>query len=119
MIGDDKYLSTTSNEHHGTRCAGEIAMRANNKKCGVGVAYDSKVGMVRMLGKSVTDTMEGQALNFGLKNVHVYSASWGPTDNGYTLEGPGYMASSALKKGVTEVICLRSGDAISKVTTQH
>lgn len=29
---------------HGTRCAGEIAMQANNRKCGVGVAYNSKVG---------------------------------------------------------------------------
>lgn len=29
---------------HGTRCAGEIAMQANNHKCGVGVAYNSKVG---------------------------------------------------------------------------
>lgn len=29
---------------HGTRCAGEIAMAANNKKCGVGVAYNAKVG---------------------------------------------------------------------------
>lgn len=29
---------------HGTRCAGEIAMQANNHKCGVGVAYSSKVG---------------------------------------------------------------------------
>lgn len=29
---------------HGTRCAGEIAMAANNTKCGVGVAYNAKVG---------------------------------------------------------------------------
>ena len=29
---------------HGTRCAGEIAMVANNKKCGVGVAYNSNIG---------------------------------------------------------------------------
>ena len=29
---------------HGTRCAGEIAMVANNKICGVGVAYDAKLG---------------------------------------------------------------------------
>lgn len=28
---------------HGTKCAGEIAMVANNSKCGVGIAYDSKV----------------------------------------------------------------------------
>lgn len=30
--------------YHGTRCAGEIAMAANNRKCGVGIAYNAKVG---------------------------------------------------------------------------
>lgn len=29
---------------HGTRCAGEVAAAANNGVCGVGVAYDAKVG---------------------------------------------------------------------------
>ena len=29
---------------HGTRCAGEIAMRANNSKCGVGIAYEAQIG---------------------------------------------------------------------------
>jgi len=29
---------------HGTRCAGEVAMIANNQKCGVGVAYDALIG---------------------------------------------------------------------------
>jgi len=29
---------------HGTRCAGEIAMIANNGKCGVGVAYNAMIG---------------------------------------------------------------------------
>lgn len=29
---------------HGTRCAGEIAMRPNNGLCGVGIAYGASVG---------------------------------------------------------------------------
>lgn len=29
---------------HGTRCAGEVAMSANNGKCGVGVAFNAKIG---------------------------------------------------------------------------
>lgn len=29
---------------HGTRCAGEIAAKANNDNCGVGVAYDARIG---------------------------------------------------------------------------
>lgn len=29
---------------HGTRCAGEVAAVANNGICGVGVAYNAKIG---------------------------------------------------------------------------
>ena len=29
---------------HGTRCAGEVAAVANNGVCGVGVAYNAKIG---------------------------------------------------------------------------
>lgn len=29
---------------HGTRCAGEVAMQAGNGKCGVGIAYNAKIG---------------------------------------------------------------------------
>lgn len=36
----DKFDSNS----HGTRCAGEIAMVAHNKKCGVGIAFNAKVG---------------------------------------------------------------------------
>jgi hypothetical protein len=34
---------------HGTRCAGEVAAIAGNDVCGVGVAFHSKIGGVRML----------------------------------------------------------------------
>jgi subtilisin family serine protease len=29
---------------HGTRCGGEIAMLANNRKCGVGIAFNARLG---------------------------------------------------------------------------
>jgi len=29
---------------HGTRCGGAIAMAANNTHCGVGIAYNSRIG---------------------------------------------------------------------------
>ena len=38
-----RYDFTNENKH-GTRCAGEIAMAPNNGVCGVGVAYDAKIG---------------------------------------------------------------------------
>lgn len=35
---------------HGTRCAGEVAAAANNGVCGVGVAYNAKIGGKRKTG---------------------------------------------------------------------
>lgn len=29
---------------HGTRCAGEVAMEANNSYCGVGIAFNARIG---------------------------------------------------------------------------
>ncbi|KAH9492965.1 Neuroendocrine convertase 1 [Bulinus truncatus] len=96
-----RYDPTNENKH-GTRCAGEIAMVANNNKCGVGIAFDCKIGGIRMLDGRVTDRMEGDALAYNIDHVHIYSASWGPTDDGKTVEGPGRMASQGLEKGIRE-----------------
>ncbi|KAK6643780.1 hypothetical protein RUM43_000043 [Polyplax serrata] len=87
---------------HGTRCAGEVAMAANNRKCGVGVAFNSKVGAVRLLDGEVNDRIEGIALGYAYDKVDVYSASWGPVDDGKTVEGPGRLAREAMERGITE-----------------
>ncbi|XP_063600143.1 neuroendocrine convertase 1-like [Penaeus indicus] len=85
---------------HGTRCAGEIVMAPNNKICGVGVAYGAKVGGVRMLDGLVSDTIEGSALGHALDKVDIVTCSWGPTDDGRRVEGPGKLAKEAIKQGV-------------------
>ncbi|KAJ1521904.1 hypothetical protein ONE63_002240 [Megalurothrips usitatus] len=96
-----RYDPNASNAH-GTRCAGEIAMRANNRKCGVGVAFNARIGGVRLLDGEVNDRMEGTALGWAHHLVDIYSASWGPNDDGMTVEGPGSLAAEAMKRGVTE-----------------
>ncbi|XP_061173752.1 neuroendocrine convertase 1-like isoform X1 [Saccostrea echinata] len=96
-----RYDPTNENKH-GTRCAGEIAMVANNSKCGVGVAYNSKIGGVRMLDGRVTDHLEASAIAFNHTYIDVYSASWGPNDDGKTVEGPGPLAMKAFEKGIKE-----------------
>ncbi|KAK7866825.1 hypothetical protein R5R35_005255 [Gryllus longicercus] len=87
---------------HGTRCAGEIAMVANNGKCGVGVAFNARIGGVRLLDGEVNDRVEGTALGYAHKLVDIYSASWGPNDDGKTVEGPGTLALEALERGIRE-----------------
>jgi len=96
-----RYDPTNENKH-GTRCAGEIAMVENNGFCGVGIAYNSKIGAVRMLDGKVTDRIEAQAIAFNHKLIDIFSSSWGPNDDGRTVEGPGTLASEAFVKGITE-----------------
>lgn len=74
---------------HGTRCAGEVAGIAFNDICGVGVAYKSKIGGVRMLDGTVNDAVEAKALGLNPDHIDIYSASWGPEDDGSTVDGPG------------------------------
>ncbi|KAH7923465.1 hypothetical protein BV22DRAFT_1036240 [Leucogyrophana mollusca] len=88
-----------SDDHHGTRCAGQIGA-AKNDVCGVGLAYDSKVAGVRILSGPITDVDEAAALNYGFQNVSIYSCSWGPPDDGKSMEGPGYLIQKAVLNGV-------------------
>lgn len=67
---------------HGTRCAGEVAAIAFNDICGVGVAYKAKIGGVRMLDGTVNDAVEAKALGLNPDHIDIYSASWGPEDDG-------------------------------------
>lgn len=86
---------------HGTRCAGEVAAIAFNDICGVGVAYKSKIGGVRMLDGTVNDAVEAKALGLNPDHIDIYSASWGPEDDGSTVDGPGPLARRAFIYGVT------------------
>lgn len=99
--GDDNPTPQDNGENkHGTRCAGEIAAEAGNEFCGVGVAYNASIGGVRMLDGTVTDDVEAQALSLNPNHIDVYSASWGPDDNGKTVDGPGHLAAQAFVNGV-------------------
>lgn len=61
------------------------------------------VAGVRFLDGPLTDMIEAMAIGFNHKYIDIYSASWGPVDNGQTLDGPGKMATKAFEKGIQEV----------------
>ena len=46
-------------------------------------------GGVRVLDGKISDELEGRALSWALDKVDIYSSSWGPDDDGKTVEGPG------------------------------
>lgn len=112
---------------HGTRCAGEVAAARDNGVCGVGVAYDSKVAGacflplkidctlpvlisimcvgIRMLDQPyMTDLIEANSMGHEPNIIDIYSASWGPTDDGKTVDGPRNATMRAIVKGVNEVL---------------
>ncbi|XP_060593632.1 furin-like protease kpc-1 isoform X2 [Ruditapes philippinarum] len=90
----------TNENRHGTRCAGEVSAKANNTKCVVGVAYNSKIGGVRMLDGDVYDAVEATSLSHNRSHIDIYSASWGPDDDGRVVDGPGQLAKKAFMDGV-------------------
>ncbi|KAI7822295.1 peptidase S8/S53 domain-containing protein [Kickxella alabastrina] len=86
-------------DYHGTRCAGQIAA-ARNDVCGVGVAYGARVAGIRMLSREVTDQDEVSALNYAMDTNAIYSCSWGPNDDGATVQGPNKLVEDAFINGV-------------------
>jgi len=97
----DPMPQDNGDNKHGTRCAGEVAAVANNGVCGVGIAYNASIGGVRMLDGVVNDAVEARALSLNPNHIDIYSASWGPEDDGRTVDGPGPLAKRAFLNGVT------------------
>ena len=56
-----------------------------------------------MLDGEVHDSVEATALSLNPQHVHIYSASWGPNDDGQTVDGPGTLAKRAFENGIKNV----------------
>ena len=86
-------------DKHGTRCAGEIAAVKNNV-CGVGVAWNAKVAGIRILSKQISDADEAAAMNYAFDKNQIYSCSWGPPDDGQSMDAPGILIKKAFVNAV-------------------
>jgi len=56
-----------------------------------------------MLDGEVTDAVEAQSLVLNQQHIDVFSASWGPDDDGRTVDGPGPLARKAFIDGIEAV----------------
>lgn len=56
-----------------------------------------------MLDGDVTDMVEAKSVSFNPQHVHIYSASWGPDDDGKTVDGPAPLTRQAFENGVRMV----------------
>lgn len=85
-----------SDDNHGTACAGLAAARGNNGLGVSGTAPEAQLVGLRLLSLEITDSDEADALNWSNNIIHIKSNSWGPDDDGSTLEGPGLLSAAAL-----------------------
>ena len=78
-----------------------------------------------MLDGDVTDAVEARSLSHNPQHIDIYSASWGPDDDGKTVDGPGELATRAFMEGVTKVTIMAPWmhslffDVLSRVTVGH
>ena len=56
-----------------------------------------------MLDGDVSDMVEASALGHNPQHVDIYSASWGPDDNGKVVDGPAKLAKDTFVSGVLNV----------------
>ncbi|XP_067841392.1 PC3-like endoprotease variant B [Heptranchias perlo] len=96
FLNDFQYMQ------HGTQCASEIAMEANNSFCGVGIAYNARIGGIRLLGGHITDAMEATSFTYNNDYIDIYNCCWGPPDNGMAMAGPKKLGQKALHLGATK-----------------
>ena len=110
---DDHYESTldydycsndgdptpASNKAHGT-AAGGVAAAVGNNSLGVsGAAPMAGLAGLQLISCSTTDVREGNTLSHKRQEIDIYSNSWGPSDDGMTLSGPGPLMMAALEGG--------------------
>ena len=59
---------------------------------------------IRLLGKTgATDVQEVYALSHLNNDIHIYSNSWGPTDDGMTVKGPKTVLQMAFQTNTASV----------------
>ena len=90
-----------SDDKHGTRCAGEVSA-VKNDVCGVGVAWDSKVAALRILSAAISDADEATAMTYGFQSNQIYSCSWGPPDDGRSMDAPGILIRRAMVTAIQQ-----------------
>lgn len=94
--GGDLDPSPGSGDDHGTACAGNAAARGNNGLGVSGTAPEATLVGMRLIAAATTDAQEAEALAYLPDLIAIKSNSWGPNDDGLTLEAPGALTKEAI-----------------------
>tara|TARA_B110000438_G_scaffold172521_1_gene164915 strand:- start:8378 stop:12466 length:4089 start_codon:yes stop_codon:yes gene_type:complete len=89
---------------HGTAVSGIAASKGDNEIGIAGVAYNSSIIGIRLLGEEncETDDLGADSLSHRLDLVDIYVNSWGPDDDGDILEGMGTLTLAAVEAGISQ-----------------
>ena len=87
-------------DDHGTSVAGVAAAVGNNSIDVVGSAFGATLSGSTLIACSNSDLDEANALSFHNSDLDIYSNSWGPSDNGQTVDAPGPLTLAAFENDV-------------------
>jgi subtilisin family serine protease len=87
--GNDGDPSPSNWDGHGTSAAGVAAAVGNNSIGVSGAAPEAGLAGIQLISCGLSDTKEANAITHLQQSIDIYSNSWGPSDNGHTLEAPG------------------------------
>ena len=99
---DNDPSPVSPDEGHGTAVAGVAAARGNNNLGVSGAAPQASLIGLRLLSGPPSDALEAKALSYMNQEIDIYNNSWGPADDGQTLEVPGRLTLQALENGVAK-----------------
>ena len=100
FCSNDGNPTPSFNDAHGTAAAGVAAGVGNNNIGVSGSAPRAGLAGLQLISCSTTDTRESAALSHERQDIDIYSNSWGPSDDGETLEGPGPLMLAAMENSV-------------------
>jgi subtilisin-like proprotein convertase family protein len=93
---NDPDPSPSSSNRHGTAVAGVAAAVGDNGIGVSGAAPDSGLAGLRLISAPASDADEAAALGHEPQAIDILNNSWGPSDDGATLEGPGPLTVAAM-----------------------
>lgn len=94
----DPTADPDNGDFHGTACAGAAAAVGNNGVGVSGVAFEATLAGLRLIAGESTDETESASMLFHNQEIDIKNNSWGPADDGQTLEAPGPLTLAALEE---------------------
>ena len=96
----DSDPSPSGNDAHGTAAGGVAAAAGNNAVDVAGAGFGANLAGSRLIACWGGDSLDASALGYMPQDIDIYSNSWGPSDDGATISGPGPLTLSAIENGV-------------------